>query len=52
MQYYEITVFYNDGTKEKFGGDCRVHDGVLNIYTQHDGGIKIPLTSIKKYVVK
>lgn len=52
MNYYEITVFYNDGSKERYGGDIRVHDGLLNIYTQHDGSIKIPLTSIKKYTVK
>ena len=52
MNYYEITVYFNDGTKEQYGGDLRVHDGVLSIYTQYNGSVKIPLTSIKKYVVK
>lgn len=54
MTYYDITVFYTDGTKEEYVGEARVNAmaGELKIYTQHEGAICIPLSSIKKYTIK
>ena len=52
MTFLDITVYYLDGTKEEYYGDCLVKDGRLVIFTQHNGSIKIPLTSIKKYITK
>lgn len=52
MTYYDITVFYLDGTKEEYCGGYDVKDNRLHIYTQHDGVVKIPFTSIKKYIIK
>ena len=52
MTFYDITIYYIDGTKEEYCGNYQVNGGRLHIYTQHDGIIKIPFTSIKKYIVK
>ena len=52
MQYYGIIVFYLDGTKGEYCGGYEVKDNRLHIYTQHDGVVKIPFTSIKKYIIK
>lgn len=52
MRFLDITVFYLDGTKEEYCGSIEVKDNRVHIYTQHDGTVKIPFTSIKKYIVK
>ena len=52
MTYHDITVFYLDGTKEAYCGGYEIRENRLHIYTQHDGIVKIPFTSIKKYIIK
>lgn len=54
MTYYNITVFYLDGTKEEHVGEARMNAmaGELKIYNQNEGTTCIPLSSIKKYTNK
>ena len=54
MTFYDVTVFYKDGTKEEYVGEARVDSAAqkLKIYTQHEGMICIPFSSIKKYTIK
>ena len=52
MKFYTITVHYTDGTVEEYYGGYETYGDRLHIYTQHDGAVKIPFTSIKKYIVK
>ena len=47
-----ITIYYLDGTVQVATGGIKTQDGVIHIYTQHNGTINIPLTSVKKYTVE
>ena len=54
MKYYDVAVFYMDGAIEEYVGEVRVDATAqkLKIYTQHEGVVCIPFSSIKKYTIK